>query len=41
VEGEDVLWREEEEVVEYNLKPFGKAADPVTIYLKEMDHSLC
>jgi RNA polymerase primary sigma factor len=36
VEGADVLWREEEEVVEYNLKPFGKAADPATIYLKEM-----
>ncbi len=36
VENENVLLREEEEVVEYKLKPFGKAADPVSIYLKEM-----
>jgi RNA polymerase primary sigma factor len=28
--------REEEEVVEYKPEPFGKAADPVCIYLKEM-----
>jgi len=35
MENEDVLLREEEEVVEYKLKPFGKAADPVGIYLKE------
>jgi len=32
----NVQAREEEEVVEYNLEPFGKAADPVSIYLKEM-----
>jgi len=28
--------KEEEEVVEYELETFGKAADPVRIYLKEM-----
>jgi RNA polymerase primary sigma factor len=33
---ENVLAREEEEVVEYKLEPFGKAADPVGIYLKEI-----
>ena len=33
---ENVLVREEEEVVEYRLEPFRKAADPVGIYLKEM-----
>ena len=32
----NVQAREEEEVVEYNLESFGKAADPVSIYLKEM-----
>jgi RNA polymerase primary sigma factor len=36
VENENVLMREEEEVVEYQLEPFGKAADPVGFYLKEM-----
>ncbi len=36
VENENVLVREEEEVVEYKLETFGKAADPVSIYLKEM-----
>jgi len=36
VENENVLGRKEEEVVEYKLEPFGKAADPVGIYLKEM-----
>jgi len=36
VENENVLVREEEEVVEYKLEPFGKGADPVGIYLKEM-----
>ncbi len=36
VENEDVLVREEEEVVEYKLEPFGKAADPVRIYLREI-----
>ena len=36
VESENVLVSEEEEVVEYKLEPFGKAADPVSIYLKEM-----
>jgi RNA polymerase primary sigma factor len=36
VENENVLVREEEEVVEYKLEPFGKAVDPVSIYLKEM-----
>jgi RNA polymerase primary sigma factor len=35
VENENVAVREEE-VAEYRLKPFGKAADPVYIYLKEM-----
>ncbi len=33
---ENVLVREEEEVVEYKLEPFGKAADPVSIYLREV-----
>jgi RNA polymerase primary sigma factor len=36
VENENVLAGEEEEGVEYKLEPFGKAADPVYIYLKEM-----
>ena len=36
VEDENVLLREEEEVVEYKLRPLGKAADPVSIYLKEL-----
>jgi RNA polymerase primary sigma factor len=36
VENENVLVRKEEEVVEYKLEPFGKAADPVFFYLKEM-----
>jgi RNA polymerase primary sigma factor len=36
VENENVLLREEEEVVEYKLRPLGKAADPVSIYLKEL-----
>jgi RNA polymerase primary sigma factor len=36
VENGNVQAREEEEVVEYKLEPFGKAADPVSIYLKEM-----
>ena len=36
VENENVLAREEEEVVEYKVEPFGKTADPVSIYLKEM-----
>jgi RNA polymerase primary sigma factor len=36
VENENVLAREEAEVVEYKLKPFGKAVDPVAFYLKEM-----
>jgi len=36
VENENVLVREEEEVVEHELGTFGKAADPVYIYLKEM-----
>ena len=36
VESENVLVSEEEEVVEYKSEPFGKAADPVSIYLKEM-----
>jgi RNA polymerase primary sigma factor len=36
VENENVLEGEEEEGVEYKLEPFGKAADPVCIYLKEM-----
>jgi RNA polymerase primary sigma factor len=35
VENENVLVREEEEVAEY-MEPFGKAADPVGFYLKEM-----
>ncbi|MEW6377619.1 MAG: RNA polymerase sigma factor RpoD [Thermodesulfobacteriota bacterium] len=33
---ENIQTREEEEVVEYKLEPFGKAVDPVGIYLKEM-----
>ena len=33
---ENVQAREEEGVVEYKLEPFGKAADPIGIYLKEM-----
>jgi RNA polymerase primary sigma factor len=33
---ENVQAREEEEVVEYKPEPFGKTADPVNIYLKEM-----
>jgi RNA polymerase primary sigma factor len=33
---ENVRAREEEEVVEYELEPLRKAADPVGIYLKEM-----
>jgi RNA polymerase primary sigma factor len=36
VEGEAVLAKEEDEVAEYKLEPFGKVADPVCIYLKEM-----
>jgi len=36
VENEDVLVREEEEVIEYKLEPFGKAADPVQIYMKQI-----
>jgi RNA polymerase primary sigma factor len=36
VENENVAVREEEGVAEYKLEPFGKAADPVYIYLKEM-----
>ena len=36
VENGNVQAREEEEVVEYELETFGKAADPVRIYLKEM-----
>jgi RNA polymerase primary sigma factor len=36
VEDENVQAGEEEEVVEYKLEPFGKAPDPVSIYLKEM-----
>jgi RNA polymerase primary sigma factor len=36
VENENVQAREEEEVVEHNLGTFGKAKDPVLIYLKEM-----
>jgi RNA polymerase primary sigma factor len=36
VENENVPVREEEEVAEYKLELFGKAADPVYIYLKEM-----
>jgi RNA polymerase primary sigma factor len=36
VENENVPAREEEEVAEYKLEPFGKVADPVYIYLKEM-----
>ena len=36
VGNENVQAREEEEVVEYKLEPFGKAKDPIFIYLKEM-----
>ncbi|MGA2469056.1 MAG: sigma-70 factor domain-containing protein [Thermodesulfobacteriota bacterium] len=36
VENENVLLRKEEEVVEYHLESFGKAADLVGFYLKEM-----
>ena len=36
VENGNVLAGEEEESVEYKVEPFGKAADPVCIYLKEM-----
>jgi RNA polymerase primary sigma factor len=36
VENENVLVRDEEEVVEHELEPFAKGADPVSIYLKEM-----
>jgi RNA polymerase primary sigma factor len=36
VENENVLVREEEGGVECELETFGKAADPVSIYLKEM-----
>jgi RNA polymerase primary sigma factor len=36
VENENVLVREEEGLVEHELGTFGKAADPVYIYLKEM-----
>jgi RNA polymerase primary sigma factor len=36
VEHENVPVREEEEVAECKLEPFGKVADPVSIYLKEM-----
>jgi RNA polymerase primary sigma factor len=33
---ENIAVREEEEVAEYKLGPFGNAADPVRVYLKEM-----
>jgi RNA polymerase primary sigma factor len=36
VENENVQVREEEEVVEHELETFGRAKDPVLIYLKEM-----
>jgi RNA polymerase primary sigma factor len=36
VEDENVQAREEEEIVASELEPFGKAADPVGIYLKEL-----
>jgi len=36
VENENVQAREEEEVVEHELGTFGRAKDPVLIYLKEM-----
>jgi RNA polymerase primary sigma factor len=36
VQDENAETREAEEVVEYELEPFGKAADPVLIYLKEI-----
>jgi RNA polymerase primary sigma factor len=36
VENENVLLEKEEDIVEYPLEPFGKAADLVGFYLKEM-----
>ena len=36
VENENVQTREEEEVVEHEPETFGRAKDPVLIYLKEM-----
>ena len=36
VENENVQAREEKEVVEYELETFGKAADPVQMYFKEI-----
>jgi len=36
VEDGNVQAKEEEEVVEYELETFGKAGDPVRIYLKEL-----
>jgi RNA polymerase primary sigma factor len=36
VENENVQAREEEEVVKHELETFGKAKDPVLIYIKEM-----
>jgi RNA polymerase primary sigma factor len=36
VEDGNVQAKEEEEVVEYKLEPFGKAADPVRMYFKEI-----
>ena len=36
VENENVPVREDEEVAEYKLEPFGRVVDPVRIYLKEM-----
>lgn len=36
MEDENVPFGEEEEVLEYELKPLGKAANPVSIYLKEI-----
>ncbi|HJX60255.1 MAG TPA: sigma-70 factor domain-containing protein, partial [Thermodesulfobacteriota bacterium] len=36
VENENVQVREEEEVVKHELETFGRAKDPVLIYLKEM-----
>jgi len=36
VEDENVQAREEEEIVEHKLGTFGKAKDPILIYLKEM-----
>lgn len=37
VEDGNVQAREEEEVVEYELETFGKAADPVRMYFKEIE----